>query len=292
LVGFNFLARYVAFNEYQILDQDSGIFKVLSYNVQNLSNNNILLNSESVKSDIFNYIRDMGSDIVCLQEFMATGRDPYALFDSLSHHANLPYYIFTTYKPHGTKNVDALIIFSRFPIVRNVEIKKDQDHHFAMYADILKDGDTIRVFNIHLESFRFGKDDYEFLTEVDLDKTNQDFRKDSKRVLQKLRLAFEKRSEQVNIINGHIAASPYPVLLCGDFNDTPVSYTYNQITGNLNDAFKKSGKGIGNTYIGRLPSFRIDYILYSDELTSFNYQTSRVRFSDHYPIFCHFSLGD
>jgi endonuclease/exonuclease/phosphatase (EEP) superfamily protein YafD len=80
--------------------------------------------------------------------------------------------------------------------------------------------------------------------------------------------------------------------LCGDFNDTPVSYSYNQLTKNLGDSFTGSGRGLGATYIGRLPSYRIDYILHSEDLTPLNFQVSKIRLSDHYPISCYFSFKE
>jgi endonuclease/exonuclease/phosphatase family metal-dependent hydrolase len=81
-----------------------------------------------------------------------------------------------------------------------------------------------------------------------------------------------------------IEQSPYPVIICGDFNDTPSSYTYHQLSEGLIDAFKESGNGIGHTYGGALPSFRIDYILHDERFKSTRFNTIRSKFSDHYPI--------
>ena len=92
-----------------------------------------------------------------------------------------------------------------------------------------------------------------------------------KDISDRLRLAYIKRARQVDELNAYIRQSPYPVLVCGDFNDTPVSYTYHTIRGDLTDAFRSAGKGIGNTYRGKFPSFRIDYIFHSPEFQSANY---------------------
>jgi endonuclease/exonuclease/phosphatase family metal-dependent hydrolase len=102
----------------------------------------------------------------------------------------------------------------------------------------------------------------------------------------KFKAAFQMRAEQVREIRSHINASPYAVIVCGDFNDTPISYAYQQLRGNLKDAFVSSGSGIGRTYIGKLPSFRIDNVFHSEEFESFNFQTSDFRMSDHLPVSC------
>jgi len=84
----------------------------------------------------------------------------------------------------------------------------------------------------------------------------------------------------------HIYDCPYPVVLAGDFNDTPVSYAYNQTRKYLTDSFVESGSGVGCTYIGDFPSFRIDYVFHSEEIESANYTTLDYHFSDHKPVYC------
>jgi len=101
--------------------------------------------------------------------------------------------------------------------------------------------------------------------------------------------AFHLRAEQVEMVAQHIEKSPYPVVLAGDFNDIPASWSYHQLTQHLNDAFK-SGKGYGQTYIGSIPGFRIDYIMHSDEFSPYNFTTGDVEYSDHYPIWVWLNL--
>jgi endonuclease/exonuclease/phosphatase family metal-dependent hydrolase len=100
----------------------------------------------------------------------------------------------------------------------------------------------------------------------------------------RFRDALKKRAKQVEIVTNHILNSPYPVIVCGDFNDSPISYNYRQMRRNLNDAFIEAGAGVGHTYKGFFPSFRIDYILYNQEFKATSYSSPRIVFSDHYPV--------
>jgi endonuclease/exonuclease/phosphatase family metal-dependent hydrolase len=102
----------------------------------------------------------------------------------------------------------------------------------------------------------------------------------------KFKTALIKRAEQAATLRAHIDECPYPVIVCGDFNDTPVSFTYRTVKGDLEDSFTQSGKGTANTYNGKLPSFRIDYIFYSPVFTSYNFEVSNLNHSDHFPISC------
>jgi endonuclease/exonuclease/phosphatase family metal-dependent hydrolase len=181
--------------------------------------------------------------------------------------------------------------FSKFPIVKKAST------HFAkkggnifISSDIKVNEDTLRVYNIHLESIRFDWPEYKFIENLTNDDVEQDELKGSLTILRHLRKAFVKRARQVDILQDSIAASPYPVILCGDFNDTPSSYTYSVISDNLTDAFRKSGSGAGKTYAGPFPSFRIDYIFHDEKIESFCYRTIKERLSDHYPISCMMKL--
>jgi endonuclease/exonuclease/phosphatase family metal-dependent hydrolase len=109
---------------------------------------------------------------------------------------------------------------------------------------------------------------------------------DLRELVRKYKKAMEMRAVQSRLIRKKIKESPYPVIVCGDFNDTPSSYAYRKTKGWLKDAFVASGKGIGQTYSGKLPSFRIDYILYSSALKSYNFEIHKIPYSDHFPISC------
>ena len=105
-----------------------------------------------------------------------------------------------------------------------------------------------------------------------------------KKIGSKLKHGFKRRSTQVDKLVDHVSKCRFPVILCGDFNDIPISYTYGEISSLLIDSFVESGRGVSSTYRGKLPSYRIDYIFHSKEFKSYNYNCTDVKFSDHLPI--------
>jgi len=100
-----------------------------------------------------------------------------------------------------------------------------------------------------------------------------------------MKSSYKKRAEESQVIKKHMQSSPYPIILCGDFNDTPLSYAYNTISKNLKDAFKESGKGIGQSFV-KIPTLRIDYILHNECFNSYNYKRHKQKLSDHYAVSC------
>jgi endonuclease/exonuclease/phosphatase family metal-dependent hydrolase len=262
-------------------------FKITTYNVKNLSNDNVDLVEPSVRNKIIGFLDSDNSDILCLQEFAVIHPNPDAFIDSLSVLFDMPYHAHSLYLTRPRRLMDAMFIFSKFPIILYGPISKDNTHNFGIQADMLIGKDTVRVMNVHLESVRLKHEDYSFISDLDLQfREDENLQASSLRIFKKLRNAYHNRAIQVDSLNSFIRNSPYPVILCGDFNDTPNSYTYQELTSNLKDSFIESGSGFGNTYIGNLPSFRIDYILYDEYFTSVDYSRAHVKFSDHYPISC------
>ena len=154
-----------------------------------------------------------------------------------------------------------------------------------IFTDLLINSDTIRVYNCHLQSYRLREAEINTIDSIDFN--NHPKTKEKLMVLSlKFKEALIKRAEQAATLREHLNKSPYPVIVCGDFNDTPVSFTYRTVKGDLEDSFTQSGKGTANTYHGKLPSFRIDYILYSPIFISFNFKVSSINHSDHFPISC------
>lgn len=262
-------------------------FKVVTYNVKNLSNDNVDLLEPEVRKNIINYIDAQEPDIICLQEFSIVHPDPEAFLDSISSLLSMPYHAHSLYLEKVRKRINAIYIFSKFPIINSSSFRRDEFHNYALFADMIIGTDTARVYNIHLESIRLKQEDYKFISDLDQQVEDKESVKEgSRRILNKMRTAYDRRAGQVDSLNASIEKSPFPVILCGDFNDSPNSYAYQQLTASLTDSFLESGQGFGNTYSGKLPSYRIDYILYSDYFTSWGCRRDKINYSDHYPVSC------
>jgi endonuclease/exonuclease/phosphatase family metal-dependent hydrolase len=226
-------------------------------------------------------------DIVCFQEFRKQEGEGYTFQKILKLLKPAKY--FYSFYDYSNETGSGIAIFSKYPIIAKGRMLFRNTCNISMYNDIVVKKDTIRIFNCHLQSIRFLKGDYDFIDSVQFSMSEKN-KAGIKTISYKLREAFKLRARQVDYISRLIEKSTYPVILCGDFNDTPVSYTYRHMKGNLNDAFRESGKGIGNTYNGKVPSFRIDYIFHSNIFASFSYKMRHEGYSDHFPVFCKISF--
>ena len=265
-----------------------GYVKVMTFNVRLFDLYNWFHNNQT-RGRIFNFLSAESPDIVCFQEFYSSDKKPnkFKNDDTLKKVLNARYsqieYTVTLRKTDHW----GIATYSKYPIVHQ------QSVHYAkkggsifIFSDIKIGADTVRVFNTHLESVRFGWNDYHFIENINKDDVEQDEVAGSLHILRRLKHAFVVRAQQIKVLKDSINASPYKVIVCGDFNDTPSSYTYHYVSSNLEDAFRESANGLGKTYSGPFPSFRIDYILHDPGIKSAGYKTLKAKLSDHYPISC------
>lgn len=154
---------------------------------------------------------------------------------------------------------------------------------------MLKGEDTIRVFNIHLQSLRFSRANLKYIDDptIEEDKTL----KESKSILGKFKRGFLKRQIQADRIRAEVDKSPYPVILAGDFNDLPNSYACQTIGGNMKNAFVEKGAGLGRSFTGISPVLRIDNIFAGNEFGIKQYQLVKKKLSDHFPILADLQLN-
>ena len=169
-------------------------------------------------------------------------------------------------------------------------IRFENSTNSMVWADIQVEGRRLRVYSVHLQSNHISGDAAKLREKGDLQE--RETWVGIKGILRKYKRATQLRAEQAEQVAAHIAQSPYPVIVCGDFNDTPVSYAYHHIlqSRRLADAFRKSGSGPGFTYGGVLPALRIDFILTDPELDLRNHDRYRESFSDHFPVLCEIDL--
>jgi endonuclease/exonuclease/phosphatase family metal-dependent hydrolase len=239
------------------------------------------------RNEMFRFIRKENPDIACFQEYFYDSSNKFCTTDSLK--SILQTQQIHTYFPQIIKASDhyGIAIFSRYPIIDSGTILfEPKTNNSAIFIDIRKENQTYRIYNAHLQSIRFGKEDYVFTDEPSKNKSKQNsLNKASQKIISKLKQAYLLRAEQAKQLADHISKSPYPVILCGDFNDTPTSFAYHTLSKKLIDSFIESGKGFGKSYSGKMPSFRIDYIFHDKHFEGYDFTTHQeISASDHYPV--------
>ena len=186
----------------------------------------------------------------------------------------------------GDPNFEVLGI-NEIHVVEKGDIVFDQpqkSNNYCIYSDIVVKKDTFRIYNVHLQSIHLQRDDYALFDEED--PSHGDQSSNIFKLFNKIRLAYPIRAKQAEEVAAHIKKSPYPVIVCGDFNDSPMSYSYNQFNSILTDAFRNCSFGLGATYAGKIPAGRIDYIFHSALIGSKDFVIQKEALSDHYAIDC------
>jgi len=286
LLGWNHLNNLIPLN-FKSADipentTQTQLLKALSYNVRGFDIYR-WNNEPTVKKEIFEFLKAQKPHLVCFQEYYTSSKKGQTQTSISNELKYLPHKAVYYTADHSNKNGFGIATYSKYPILKKSRIPFNSSFNAAMYTDILFQSDTIRVFNIHLQSIKFQADNYAFMDTARLTYNTEQIN-EIRAIGSRLKTAFTMRAEQAQMIANYIKDSPYPLLVLGDFNDTPQSYAYRKIKKGMRDAFRSSGKGFGNTYAGELPSFRIDYIFYGPPFISYEFKRIKADYSDHYPI--------
>ena len=272
LIGITFINKFYKFTAKDYPDDEKD-FVVMSYNVR-LFNVFKWLNREDVPENILVFINDKNPDILCIQEF------------SNSAHIDLKVYPHRYIYMEGVKIKTGQAIFSKFPIINQGHIKFPDSDNNVIFADIKMGKDIIRVYNMHLQSIKISPD----VTEINdnIEAINQG---KSEQLLHRISKAFKKQQQQAEIIKEHKKECKYPIIICGDMNNSPFSYVYRSIKGTLKDSFEEAGTGFGATYKFKYYPARIDYIFADEKMTVKKFESfPKFINSDHYPIMAKLSM--
>lgn len=259
--------------------------RIVTWNVARFvelkKNNN---KGSQIRLTMMNQLKQQNADILCLQEFQtSTLQDYYNNIDYIRQQLNYPYFYFS-YDEDGSQQYYSSIIFSRYPIIDSglVRYPRPSLPEVLLHADIKVNDDTIRVYTTHLQSLQFKKSDYQKISSIE--KAQDSLVSKSRTIFSKIKRGFSYRSIQARIVHQLLGDSPYPLLLCGDMNDVPNSYTYFTVKGDLQDAFLKKGFGIGRTFSGLSPTLRIDYIFADKHFKIMQINRIVKNLSDHYML--------
>ena len=262
--------------------------KVLSYNAMSLAG----VYNNPAGNPMLSYIIKSKANIACIQEYNSSvaGRGENKKQQNQLYKL-YPYHLAT--KIGKQDGANGMAIFSTYPILSSRKIAIDSQYNGAMIYKLSIGADTLYVINCHLESNKLVLEDKVIYEEMLKDPNAEKFKDGLPHLVKKLGEAAAIRAQQANIISREIAQVPPNsyVLVCGDFNDTPISYTHRVISQNMKDAFVESGNGLGISYNQHKLYFRIDHILTSKNISSYDCEVDRsIKDSDHYPISCVITL--
>ena len=223
-----------------------------------------------IAQDILLSMKEEKVDILCLQEYD----------DNMSQTTNSVLY--SEYFPYKAFGRDDMIIYSRYPIVKQKKIDFEETNNSAQWADVNVNGKVIRVFNVHMETTSVNRT----LAKAGEDLTISEEGKLLGKLYDGYTFGLMVRAGQAALVANEERMSELPVVLCGDFNDVPYSYVYNVLKGQLVDGFRECGSGWMYTYRGGMKKFRIDYIFFDPSFKGVNYYKRELTYSDHFPVFC------
>jgi len=291
ILGWFQINAFYAFNlSHKFVDQkQEGAIRVISWNVHYLDQMYRPNQQEQSQRDpIINFLKQQGADVICLQEFFESDKPQYAAnIEFMKKELKTPYHYFVDDYRQSRKLYEVgPVIFSRFPIL---ETGRHEYVHNSLKAveslisaDLLVNGDTIRVYTTHLQSVLFRKKELRDLEKIKNVEDSLLFA--SRSIIIKLKQAYAFRGGQAELVRKELDACDHPLLICGDFNDVPNSYTYFHIKGPLQDAFLRRGFGIGRTFTSLSPTLRIDYMLASMDFRVLQCKKVELPYSDHYPV--------
>ena len=261
--------------------------RLMSWNVAQFDVLGIKKHPE-VKNQMIDLVNEYSPDIACFQEMVCEDSTVirHGHVTEFQQRLNFPQYFYAYNRKEDFWDYAhfGIIIFSKYPIInRQIKMWYPYDYNsIFQYADIVKGADTIRVFNIHLQSLRFSRENLKYIDQPSVEDSNA--LAESKSILSKFRKGFLKRKAQADRIREEMEKSPYRVIVCGDFNDVPNSYAYHTIGEGLRNAFVEGGLGLGRTFSGIAPTLRIDNIFTDRKLEVEQYECVRKKLSDHFPV--------
>ncbi|MFD1095500.1 endonuclease/exonuclease/phosphatase family protein [Salegentibacter chungangensis] len=268
LLGFNYVTSLYKFSDARESLGAADELSVMSYNVR-MFNAYEWSDDKAIPSKITALIKEKQPDVLCVQEY----------YVSATQLAEYYPYSYIKLKDEGSEFGSA--IFSKFPIVEKYSVNFPHDgNNNAIYADIVREKDTIRVFNVHFQSLNI---------KPQIDELQKE---DSKKLLGRIGQGFGMQQEQAKMMMEEVNASPYRTLVIGDFNNTAFSYIFDQVTegDQFNDAFLEAGTGFGQTFNLNYFPLRIDFLLIDKKIDVNSYKRFKVDYSDHYPIMAKLGL--
>lgn len=276
VIGFNAIIQNIGFHTDSFPDKKASpeVIRLMSYNAHEFVGIGSSEGESKLKENL-KFIRNVNPDIINFVEYNTKTPDSIAVVDSVKKALNANYYYFKAYD-YVKRSPGGNCIYSKFPIVNSGFVDTKGLKFIAIFVDIKYINKIFRVYCIHLEGVHFKVE----RTKLNHGKVSAD---QSSLVITKLKVAYISRTYQVSLIKKHMDACPYPYIIAGDFDDTPVSFAVNELSDGLKNAFIEKGSGFGFTYDEMFP-LQLDYIFTTSQFDVLNYQVIDKNISDHKPI--------
>ncbi|MBS1562938.1 MAG: endonuclease/exonuclease/phosphatase family protein [Bacteroidetes bacterium] len=300
LLGWGQISAFFAFHPFSSFDKkkEAGTFRVMQWNVSRMDAMNRKTRGSSFRNGIMSFVKEMDPDVLCMEEFLESN-NPKELPENIPYITDTlhyPYYYFSRDHARWDKMYEhGVAIFSRYPLLDTLRIRYSGEDSLSpgeslIHVDVNIGGQRTRIFATHLQTLHFNGGDYGVLTRLAKAEDSSVVR--SMGVMKKFRHAYAFRSKQAELVRRELDSSPYPVILCGDFNDVPNSFAYFKIKGDRTDAFLRRGFGVGRSFASLSPTLRIDYIMADPQLKVTAFKKTVTPWSDHYPLVADFALPE
>ena len=270
--------------------EPKGSIKLLSYNIQGFPQER---DKNASAHPILDYITRTDADIVCLQEYLVskTGQSIFSQYDVNKILSKYPYRSITSLESSGKYHIYGLACFSKFPIENTHEVVFESSYNGAAVYTIDIEGEKYTVANVHLESNNIKEEDKKLYSDFLQNADSVRLEQVTSNIRNRLGNAFRIRARQVEKVKEYIdRQDSHGVIICGDFNDTPISYAYHRMKKGLKDAYVSTAFGPGITYHEDFFLFRIDHILHSGNIRAYRTKRDKVKYSDHYPLHTYLEL--
>lgn len=279
LIGAGLMANNIGFRKekFESVKASPQLIRVMTYNVYNFLNQ-AEGNPNNTNADILQIIKNEQPDIINMQEYFVHNSDAGSTSRSIRTAMQAGYYWFRPLKI-TQYDTTGLAVFSKYPIINQDTIPATNGIEIeGVFVDVKRNAQIFRIYNFHLQSTRFNR------TENDYLQNGKPNLHQSKQIGGKLKWAFINRAQQVVALKLMLNKCPYPYIITGDFNDTPLSFAVNHLQKGLKNAFRQKGSGLGVTFYGEYPGFQLDYIMTSQQFNVTNYAILQQKLSDHYPV--------
>jgi endonuclease/exonuclease/phosphatase family metal-dependent hydrolase len=272
ILGWNHLTAFLGIHFFETKPEQSEL-RLLTFNIQGLSAFEGK-HAKLPKEQLVDFFEGMNCDIICLQEYQVWEKLGLDFAKMIKNQTGLQYL--------QKESKKALAIFSKYPIKHTGILPFGNSSNGCIYSEVQIDGKVVRIYNVHLQSNMVSGIAQHVLDDGDIQ--DKQTWLNIRHMFGRFKRTVRIRAQQAKEILNHMQSAETPIILCGDLNDTPQSYTYQLLTNQLDDGFKKKGTGFATTYQGGIPALRIDYILNDPTFKVIDYKKIKNKYSDHFAV--------